>query len=812
MNAKFRFLGILTLATTVAGHADPLTGWVSIFDPQNNNPRFVGASAGSDSPVTTDADQDCIMANFPSITLADEEFIIFSGTAEFDVSIPSTNFRVGLFNGPAVTQDVGNPYLGIYSEIPTTGASNLKWGPGTNGSHAFGGGTVIVPAFLPAGGTVPANTSFDFSLTITRDGDKLDIAASYSNASGFGSSNTVEDLDILFTKADFDYTFNSAGFLMAGSLDGNQGTFSNLDVTTGRLDSDEDGMLDSWELANGLLVGTDDSGVDREPDGLTNLQEYAGADGTPFSGDETNPNIADTDGDGIDDGPELTLGTDPNDKDSDGDFFEDKYEVDSGTLPTDPASFPVPDGGLFIDFSSNGSNNQDGPRHDVEYLPFVADHEKDTNNVDPDQLVVDRAVSYPVPAFTSSPTVTLAVAFPDTTDPRVKQLIGRTDALAGGGFASTYVGEHPDLMRDWIGIDSRAGSGGNGAGVDSSMTFTLSGIPAGTYQYRGYHHDVANMQSPFELALTDANGTDVSLGAFRMTHGNDNELSPLTQPGAGNHPSSLPSTIEFLFTSNGTDDIVITYAVDEDESTLFNSFLAVNGIEITTAVDTDNDGIPDGADLRPNDDDTGLSSDADTLTDLREYHLGTRLEDSDTDHDGFNDDVETNTHVWISLTDTGTSPWIADFDGDGLNDGLETNDLDFSNWPTAAGTNPFVADTDLDSYDDGEEANGGTDPTDPESFPAPPPFAARLIAVDPTAGTVTIEWNSIDNGTANYDIYASDTLIGDPLTSWTEVATFVFSTGTTTTFTETRAGSGSGSETLPSPMPAKRFYVIYEYR
>jgi hypothetical protein len=122
-----------------------------------------------------------------------------------------------------------------------------------------------------------------------------------------------------------------------------------------------------------------------------------------------------------------------------------------------------------------------------------------------------------------------------------------------------------------------------------------------------------------------------------------------------------------------------------------------------------------------------------------------------------------------------------------------------------------VADTDLDGTNDGDEANGGSDPTDPDSFPAPPPFAARLIAVDPTAGTVTIEWNSIDNGTANYDIYASDTLIGDPLTSWTEVATFVFSTGATTTFTETRAGSGSGSETLPSPMPAKRFYVIYEY-
>jgi len=36
----------------------------------------------------------------------------------------------------------------------------------------------------------------------------------------------------------------------------------------------------------------------------------------------------------------------------------------------------------------------------------------------------------------------------------------------------------------------------------------------------------------------------------------------------------------------------------------------------------------------------------------------------------------------------------------------------------ALGTNPLVADTDGDGFDDGVEVAAGTDPTDPDAFPA----------------------------------------------------------------------------------------------
>jgi arylsulfatase A-like enzyme len=45
----------------------------------------------------------------------------------------------------------------------------------------------------------------------------------------------------------------------------------------------------------------------------------------------------------------------------------------------------------------------------------------------------------------------------------------------------------------------------------------------------------------------------------------------------------------------------------------------------------------------------------------------------DLDNDGLRDEVETNTGVYVSATDTGTNPAVADSDGDSLPDGMELN-------------------------------------------------------------------------------------------------------------------------------------------
>ena len=87
-------------------------------------------------------------------------------------------------------------------------------------------------------------------------------------------------------------------------------------------DSDGDGLPDGWEVSNGLNpTNGGDANADPDGDGLTNAQEYAQG---------TNPNNSDTDGDGKPDNTDQ-FPTDPNDgeySDSDGDGIPDAYDPD----------------------------------------------------------------------------------------------------------------------------------------------------------------------------------------------------------------------------------------------------------------------------------------------------------------------------------------------------------------------------------------------------------------------------------------------------------------------------------------------------
>ena len=478
-------------------------------------------------------------------------------------------------------------------------------------------------------------------------------------------------------------------------------------------DSDGDGLPDAWEdeqfgdndgTATPAELALQDGTDNPDGDGLDNEAEFNnGTDPNDNDSDDdflfdheelansTDPNNADSDGDTLLDGPEVNDHmTNPNERDSDGDYFFDQNEVDTAPAgpgsANDPNSFPISSAGLLVDFSSTALNGQNGVFHDQGRQPYVADHETD--------LSVDRSEIFNVPAFGGA-NITLTVDFPDTTFNTAKQLIGRA-SVAG------YDGDDPELARDWIGVDTRVIQGGNGLDNPTSIRFTLDGVPAGTYLYSSFHHDIDGQRGNFDVRLTDANNADVAYDSRTMTASTDG-----SNPGAGQTLHVLPSTMNAVVTSNGINPIVITYQGLETNNVV-TDFVGINGFDLIPATDTDGDGLTDDYEnehgLDPNVADSGDDEDMDDLTNLEEFLIGTKPNDDDTDDDGGKDGAE---------IDAGSNPFVQDTDGDGLLDGPE---LDL-------GSDPTNTDSDGDGFLD------GTDP-DPVNSSVPD-STSRMVAYWP---------------------------------------------------------------------------------
>ena len=130
-----------------------------------------------------------------------------------------------------------------------------------------------------------------------------------------------------------------------------------LDELLKRIDSDEDGLTDYYELNE---YGTDHFDSDSDDDGLSDGYEINTVSSDPNNtdsdddglsdGDEVNsyatdPSNADSDDDGLPDGEEVYLhATDPANADSDGDRLPDGFEI--FTFLTDPLDADSDDDGL----------------------------------------------------------------------------------------------------------------------------------------------------------------------------------------------------------------------------------------------------------------------------------------------------------------------------------------------------------------------------------------------------------------------------------------------------------------------------------
>ncbi len=176
-----------------------------------------------------------------------------------------------------------------------------------------------------AGSTLQLAVQAQFADGSTRDVTNPSSGVNYNSSSPAIASVTPDGLVT---------AVGSGTALLIARKDGAIGVAPVNVITTG--DSDGDGLPDDYERANGLDPNDPvDAEEDQDSDGLSALQEF---------GLGTNPRNADTDGDGISDGEEVSPGqdgfvTNPLVADTDGDGINDGLEVTTGTDPTDSSSF-----------------------------------------------------------------------------------------------------------------------------------------------------------------------------------------------------------------------------------------------------------------------------------------------------------------------------------------------------------------------------------------------------------------------------------------------------------------------------------------
>ena len=190
-------------------------------------------------------------------------------------------------------------------------------------------------------------------------------------------------------------------------------------------------------------------------------------------------------------------------------------------------------------------------------------------------------------------------------------------------------------------------------------------------------------------------------------------------------PDSYEEQFAFLDPNNAADA-----AADQDEDGLSN----LDEFKNRTAPDkkdTDEDGLDDNVETN-----TGTFVDA--------TNTGTKPTNPDTDDDGLKDGVESNTGIWVSAENTGTDPLNPDTDDDGLADGVETNTGSVVS-VSDTGTDPHKADTDGDDASDLEELAKGSDPFDPNSVPQEPDEEGGLVSY----------WN-FDDGVTVTDQFGSN--------------------------------------------------------
>jgi hypothetical protein len=415
----------------------------------------------------------------------------------------------------------------------------------------------------------------------------------------------------------------------------------------------------------------------------------------------------DSDGDGLTDSSETTIGTNPNDADSDDDGVNDGAEV--GSNPATP-----------IDTDGDGV---------VDAL------ESDVTDSDGDSLSNQNDSSNGNPCVPNSNHAACLAADSDGDGLTNAQ----EDALGTGRNTADTDGD---------GTNDGAEVGGNvSAPLDTDGDGTSNALESGVTDSDGDgivdQNDAANNNPCVPntnaapcLALDNdgdglTNGQEDSAGTDRNDADSDNDGSNdgVEVGGNANAPidsdgDGMPNALESSIVDSDADGVsnqndpananpcipnsnsAACLAVDSDGDGLTNGQEDALGTSRTNP-DTDGDGASDGAEAGGNPS-SPVDGDGDGMPDVLESQV------TDSDGDGVPDQTASN-HGNPCVPNSNSAACLAlDNDGDGLTNGEEE----------ALGTDPNDPDTDGDGANDGVEAGNPSNPTDTDNDGIPDVFEA----------------------------------------------------------------------------------------
>lgn len=490
---------------------------------------------------------------------------------------------------------------------------------------------------------------------------------------------------------------------------------------TAMMDADSDGMPQYWEEEQSLSDSdATDAAKDQDHDGLTALQEYplgtdpnnADTDGDGLTeGSEantwhTNALVADTDADAVSDGDETTLyNTNPLLQDTDGDGAPDAWELrtgyDASSTSSTPPAFPYAIG--FHWAIDQTPDNVIKPLEVTGYAPQMKWNETRLmfpwGGVNGD---VTDAASPALGALTDSSGASTGVNI--------------SWAATGMWYTGNDGSSSQRLFNTFLNV-----------GDDTPVSVTLSNISFAHYDvilYVGSYSDGSHGYA----RLNDDAGTDRHFQAC-STRPQSEFIEPATssesRPWRGNvlrFRNLTASSFNVKLYRYGTDSV------------------GLHAIQIVhSTADTDTDTIPDWWELRyklrpDSAADASQDPDSDTATNLQEYTAGTDPRNADTDGDGLTDGEEINTYH--------STPLLPDTDGDGLTDGDEVKQNH---------TSPLLADSDGDGRTDAEEVQTGSNPmvADAATYQMP------VITTSPR----TFDW-TLDNVQIVWDHSRGQTAVG----------------------------------------------------